>query len=326
LECTTQVERIILMFSNGKVDIEVKNTGGNIDRHFPTELKRVKSTSRFWKRFSHNIPALLGLGIIFLVLAITLAAPSLAPYDPKLQFDEGLTPLGEPIGPGDLFTLGTDSLGRDILSRLLYGGQLSLFIALSVNSITLLVGTVVGMISGYFGGLVDAFLSRVVDTMLAFPGILSALAISTILKPGVGVVILILSLTGWTGITRLVRGQVLSLREREFILAARAVGVKNRSILLRHIVPHLISPLIIVFTLSIPGIILGEAVLSYLGAGVPPDVPSWGNLIQDGSHYYRSAPWILLFPGMAIFLTVLGFTLIGEGFKDASNPYSKYSK
>jgi peptide/nickel transport system permease protein len=263
------------------------------------------------------------LGLIVLVISLSLAAPILAPYQPDAQFDNGLTDAGEPIGPSQTYLLGTDTVGRDLLSRMLYGGQTSLLVALVVNVIAITVGTIFGLASGYFGGFVDTVLSRVVDTMLAFPAILFAIALSSAIKPSVGVAILALSLISWTSIARVVRGQVLALKEREFILAARSVGVKNSRILIKHIIPHLFSPLIVLLALTIPTTILLEATLSYLGAGVPPNVPSWGNIIQDGTRYYRTAPWIVIFPGLAIFLTVFGFNLFGEGLRDALDPRQK---
>ncbi len=291
-----------------------------------TTLKQLKSSTpfrRFWKNLTRNVPALIGLGLIVLVISLSVAAPILAPYQPDVQFDDGLSAAGEPVAPNQTYLLGTDPVGRDLLSRMLYGGQTSLLVALVVNVIAITVGTIFGLASGYFGGLVDTVLSRVVDTMLAFPAVLFAIALSSAIKPSVGVAILALSLISWTSIARVVRGQVLALKEREFILAARSVGVKNSRILIRHIIPHLISPLIVLLALTIPTTILLEATLSYLGAGVPPNVPSWGNIIQDGTRYYRTAPWIVIFPGLAIFLTVFGFNLFGEGLRDALDPRQK---
>jgi len=292
----------------------------------PKKLKKLKSVTpfqRFRKSLGGNISALIGLALILLVIGVSLAAPVLAPYQPDAQFDDGLTAAGEPIAPNQTYLLGTDPVGRDLLSRMLYGGQTSLLIALVVNVIAITVGTIFGLVSGYFGGFVDTVLSRVVDTMLAFPAILFAIALASAIKPSVGVAILALSLISWTSIARVVRGQVMALKEREFILAARSVGVKNSRILIKHIIPHLFSPLIVLLALTIPTTILLEATLSYLGAGVPPNVPSWGNIIQDGTRYYRTAPWIVIFPGLAIFLTVFGFNLFGEGLRDALDPRQK---
>ncbi len=310
----------------------LEKTAQNTEIVAPPEIKtRLKSKlnrtpwQNFLNKITHDVPALIGLVFILIVVILSLAAPVLAPANPTKQFDSGLSDIGEPVAPNAQFVLGTDPLGRDILSRVLYGGQTSLLVALVSNAIALLVGTLVGLASGYFGGAIDMIFSRIIDVMLAFPAILFAIALSTAIRPSVGVVILVISLINWTSVARVVRAQVLSIKQREYVEAARAVGSKNSRILIRHILPHLVSPLMVLMALAIPVTILLEASLSYLGAGVPPDVPSWGNMIDDGTRYYRTAPWIVMVPGIAIFFTVFGFNLLGDGLRDALDPRKRRS-
>lgn len=310
--------------ANSSVDTSVASQQtGVVTTYSQEEInlgKKSNSRNLFIKKFRRDIPALIGLVLVLFVIGCSLAAPLLAPYPPDKQFDEGLSLSGEPVAPGDKFSWGTDPNGRDVYSRVLFGGQVSLLIALSVNALALCIGTLVGVLGGYFGGWVDLVLSRIIDTMLAFPAVLFAIALSTAVKPSVFIAILALTLTSWPTVARIVRGQVMALKQREYIEAAHAVGVANSRILIRHILPHLISPLVVLLALTIPTTILLEAALSYLGAGVPPNVSSWGNLIQDGTRYYRTAPWIVLFPGLAIFITVFGFNLLGDGLRDALDP------
>ena len=302
---------------SGANNTEVNKTQGKI---VISKNSNKTPFQNFIRKFSHDIPALVGLALIIFIVGCSLAAPILAPYNPEKQFDSGLSDAGEPVAPNSQFTLGTDPLGRDVLSRVLFGGQVSLLVALVSNTIALIIGTGVGLASGYFGGKVDLILSRVVDVMLAFPAILFAIALSTAVRPSVTIVIIVISLINWTSVARVVRGQVLAVKQREYIEAAHALGVQNTRILVRHILPQLISPITVLIALTIPTTILLEASLSYLGAGVPPNIPSWGNMIEDGTRNYRTAPWIVIFPGLAIFFTVFGFNLLGDGLRDALDP------
>jgi len=261
-----------------------------------------------------------GLLLVACVLTLVLGAGTFARLNPDTQFPDGLSADGQPVAPGAAFMLGTDPLGRDMWSRILYGGRISLLVALVSNAVALILGLMFGLPAGFYGGWVDLVCSRIIDTMLAFPAVLFGIALSSATKPSVGIAMLSISLISWAPVARVVRGQVLSLKQRGYVEAARALGMTGTPIMLRHVLPQLISPLVVLIALSIPSAILLEAVLSYLGAGVPPTVPSWGNLIQDGTRYFRTAPWIVLYPGLAIFVTVLGFNLAGDGLRDLLDP------
>jgi len=228
---------------------------------------------------------------------------------------------GLPIGPVAGFPLGADLLGRDLLSRLIYGARLSLLISSLGTLLALAFGVAFGLIAGYYRGLADTVISRFVDAMMAIPVLLLAIALASVLRQGsVWTVVMILGLVNWTYLARIVRGEVLSLREQDFIEAARATGASDAAILVRHLLPNLIGPLIVFATLSVAGNILLESALSFLGVGIQPPTPSWGNMIQEGVPFYGVAWWITLFPGLAILLTVVGLNLVGDGLRDALGP------
>jgi peptide/nickel transport system permease protein len=257
-----------------------------------------------------NRLAWIGLAIIGLLLVTALLAPFLAPYDP-LAID--LT--GELEGPGTSHPLGQDKLGRDILSQVIYGSRVSLVVGLVVVGISLVIGVTLGATAGYFGGVFDTALMRIVDILLAFPGILLAIALTGILGPNLKNIILALCVLGWVGYARLVRGQVLAEKNREYVLAARALGVSHPRIILRHILPNCFAPVIVEATFGLAGVILAESSLSFLGLG-PQDVPTWGRLLNEGAQYLLFAPHVATFPGIAIMLTVLGFNFIGDGLRN----------
>jgi len=261
--------------------------------------------------------AKLGLGLLLVLLAITLLAPLLAPDDPS-RIDTAVRLLP----PSWAHPMGTDDLGRDVFSRVLYGARISLTIGFLAVAIAVAVGTAVGAIAGYVGGWVDALLMRFVDLFLSFPRIVLLVTIVAVFKPSIALIIIILGLTGWMGVSRLVRGEVLSLKEREFVQAARALGFSGPRILGRHILPAALTPVIVAATLGIGNAILAEAALSYLGLGVPPDIASWGNIIRSGADRMVDAWWIALFPGLAIVFTVMSFNLVGDGLRDALGPRS----
>ena len=257
-----------------------------------------------------NRLAWIGLGIIGLLLVTALLAPFLAPYDP-LAIDL----RGELEGPGTGHPLGQDKLGRDILSQVIYGSRVSLVVGLVVVGMSLLIGVSLGAAAGYFGGAFDSVLMRIVDILLAFPGILLAIALAGILGPNLRNIILALCVLGWVGYARLVRGQVLAEKNREYVLAARAIGASHSRIIVRHILPNCFAPVIVEATFGLAGVILAESSLSFLGLG-PQDVPTWGRLLNEGAQYLLFAPHVATFPGIAIMLTVLGFNFIGDGLRN----------
>ena len=267
-----------------------------------------------------------GMALAALIVLIALFAPLLAPHDPAEQFRDGLTPGGQPIASTLLterssrFLLGTDSNGRDLLSRILYGARVSLIIGVLANTLAVTIGTLVGSVAAFVGNPLESILMRFTEVMMAFPTLLLAMALVAILKPSMWIIIVVIGLVYWTWIARVVYGQVLSVRELDFVTAARALGAARRHILLRHILPQLIPTIIVWGTLGIATNVMLEASLSYLGIGMQPPTPSWGGMIQQGQSYYRTAPWMVIFPGLAIILTVFTFNMLGDGLRDALDP------
>lgn len=258
---------------------------------------------------------LLRFGLVMGALLVLLAivGPWLAPFDPTAPV---APQLAEPSPPGAPFWLGTDDLGRDVLSRLLHGARISLLVGLVAMVVTMVIGTALGLAAGYFGGAVDVILMRFTDVMLAFPGLLLAVALVAVLRPSVWTIFVVIGLVSWTGVARVVRGETLSLRERDFVVAARAMGAGHGRILLRHVLPNVVPTLVVIAALSTSGTILLDAGLSFLGIGVPPPTPTWGRMIQEASSYYRVAPWLMAFPGLAVLYAVLAFNLIAYGLTD----------
>jgi peptide/nickel transport system permease protein len=273
-----------------------------------------------WYRLRRNKAALLGALIVLLLVCAAIFAPLLAPHDPNQPFDSGMTLDGSPTSPNSTFIFGADTLGRDLFSRILYGARISLTIGIVANGIAMIIGVAVGLVGGYFSGWVGTLVMRLTDVMMAFPVLLLAIALVAVLKPSLWIVIGVIAFVYWTPIARIVHGQVLTIKEREFVEAARAVGAGQWRIVLRHVLPHLVPVIIVYTTLGIATNVLFEAALSFLGVGVQPPTPSWGAMISDGQNYYRSAPWLVLYPGLAIMLTVLGFSLLGDGLRDALDP------
>jgi peptide/nickel transport system permease protein len=269
---------------------------------------------------------MVGLGLIIAIVLGALLAPILAPQDPAEQFRDGLTPDGQPVpstlmtGQGWRFPLGTDANGRDLLSRILYGARVSLVVGVLANAIALTIGVVVGASAGYFGGWVDTILMRFTDIMMAFPTLLLAMALVAILTPSIWIIIGVIGVVYWTWIARVIYGQVRALRTRDFVLASQAVGSPPSFTLVRHILPQLVPTIIVWGTLGVATNVMLEASLSYLGIGVQPPTPSWGNMIQAGQSFYRTAPWLVIFPGLAIMITVFAFNLLGDGLRDALDP------
>jgi peptide/nickel transport system permease protein len=281
-----------------------------------------------WRQFWRDPGAIAGAVVVGLLVLMALLAPALAPHDPDQVFDDGLTLQGLPVPstlPGSArFILGTDPSGRDLLSRIIYGARVSLTVGVLANVLVVAIGLLIGAVSGYSRGWLGALLMRFTDVMLAFPTLLLATALVAVLKPSLTIIIVVIGVVYWTGLARVVQAQVLRLREQDFVIAAQCTGVPAGRILFRHILPHLVGTAIVWGTLGIATNVMLEASLSYLGIGVQPPMPSWGRMISEGQTYYRSAPWLILFPGVAIMLTVLGFNLLGDGLRDALDPYQRY--
>jgi len=259
--------------------------------------------------------------VLVLLVLTAILAPFLAPYPPtKIAMTERLLPPFFSDGGSTAHLLGTDLIGRDVLSRVIYGARVSLSVSLLVILITGSIGTVLGIIAGYLGGRTDAFLMRITDISLAFPGILIAILLATIIGPGYWTVVLAISILGWAPYARLIRGEALKLREADFAAQARIIGSSSLRIMVIHIFPNIVNPLIVMVTLSVGFVILTEAALSYLGAGIPPPTPSWGNMVSDGRNLIDTAWWICFFPGLAIGLVVLAGNFLGDWIRDKLDP------
>ena len=254
---------------------------------------------------------LFGTTILLLLVATALLAPIIAPYGPTEQHLEQ-----DLVATSKEHPLGTDKLGRDVLSRILYGTRVSVLVGLSTVTISLLLGFVLGSVSGYFGGWIDQLLMRLVDILMAFPGMLLAIAFTAVLGPGLDHVILALCLIGWTGYARLVRGEILALREKEFVHAAQALGGGPARVIVLHMLPNLLPPLLIQSTFGMAAAIIAEGSLSFLGLGVQPPTPSWGSMLNEGRQFLLVAPHLTTYPGLAIMITVLGLNLVGDGLRD----------
>lgn len=271
------------------------------------------------KRALKNFAFTSGLLLTVALIVVALAAPLLSPYDPNVQDTARRL---EP--PSKEHVLGLDDLGRDVLSRVIWGARVSLRVGFSVVILASLVGVTLGAISGYFGGTVDVIVMRVCDILLAFPGILLAIALVAVLGPSLNNVVMALAIIGWVGYARLTRGQVLKVREMEYVTAARALGARSPRVIVQHVLPNVINPVIVMATLGLAGAILAEASLSFLGLGVQPPTPSWGAMLTSGRRYLGLANHLAIYPGLAIMLAVMGLNFLGDGLIDALDP--KYRK
>jgi peptide/nickel transport system permease protein len=275
---------------------------------------------RVLKAMLRQPAALFGLIVVFAVLAMAIAAPLIAPYDPDNQMFDGLTLEGAPMPPSSQFLLGTDTLGRDLFSRLLFGARTSLVIGLVANGIAVGVGLFVGILSGYLRGIVGALLMRFTDLMMAFPALLLAIVLAALLRPSLWIVAMVIALVNWVQVARIVYTETRGLVERDFILAERSLGAGHFRVLFVHILPHLMPTAIVWGTLGIATTVLLEATLSFLGIGVQPPQPSWGNIIFESQSYFQAAPWLVFFPGAIILLTALSFNLVGDALRDLLDP------
>jgi ABC-type dipeptide/oligopeptide/nickel transport system permease subunit len=283
--------------------------------------KPAASGSRAWRRFALNPAALAGTLILLVVVGAALAAPWIAPHDPAKQtLLRRFTPPVWQTGGNAAYPLGTDQVGRDVLSRVIHGARISLLVGVSAVLVSLLVGVTAGLVSGFVGGKVDTVIGTVVDVTLSFPQILLALAFVAALGPSLVTIIVVLGLTGWERYTRVVRAEVMALREKEFVEAARAIGVGRLRILFRHVLPNTVSSIVVLSTLQVAQAILAEAALSFLGVGSGRAYPTWGQMISLGRDFVTVAWWLSTLPGLAICLTVLAINLVGDRLRDALDP------
>ena len=287
----------------------------------------------FWRRFRKDKVAMVAAGFVVFAVLVAILAPVIVKVvgapDPNVQNPDLLDDFGSPSGPTADNWLGVDQRGRDVFSRVIYGARVSLEVAFISTFIIVVVGVVIGLIAGYYRGLTDSLLTRTMDVMLAFPVLLLAIGLGVAcgdgclggaIEPGLTVVVTVIALSLWPYMARIVRGQVLSLREKEFVEAARSLGASNSRIIFREILPNLVAPIIVYGTILIPQVILFEAALSFLGIGIEPGTPSWGSMISDAVAVFDIAWWFMTFPGLALLLTVLAFNLVGDGLQDALNP------
>jgi peptide/nickel transport system permease protein len=268
-----------------------------------------------WHGIRENPLAMAGMITVAALCIVALAAPWLASFDPA-QFDRGRIL----VGPSSENWLGTDAVGRDVYSRMVYGARISLLVGFVSVGISVLIGILLGALAGYFGGYVDGVIMRFVDLMLCFPSMFLILAVIAFIGPSIWNVMIVIGLTGWMGVCRLVRAEFLTLRERDYVVAARALGAGPLRIIFRHLLPNALAPVLVAAVLGVAGAILTETALSYLGLGVQPPTPSWGNILADGRANMDIAWWLSVFPGLAILVTMLGYNLFGEGLRDALDP------
>ena len=275
------------------------------------------------RRLASRPLAMTGLVAILAVVAAAALAPLISPYSPSDQLFDGLTINGAPLPPNRQFLLGTDLLGRDLLSRLIYGARTSLIVGIVANGIAVAIGTLIGVTAGFFGGLIGAVLMRFTDLMTAFPALLLAIVLAALFHPSLWIVALVIAMVNWVQIARVIFTETRSLAEREFVTAERSIGAGRGRILFRHIIPHLVSTVLVYGTLGIATTVLLEATLSFLGIGVQPPMPSWGNIINENQTYFTTAPWLVFFPGLAIIILALGFNLVGDALREILDPTQK---
>jgi len=291
------------------------------------EPKAIEGRSPFslaLRRLRKDKVAMISLVVIVLIVLMAILAPVFAAvtgHPPNEQYrDIGLTPDGLPRGPNGTFWLGTDDLGRDVLVRIAYGARISLLVGVLATAITVVIGVVLGLAAGFLGGITDTVLARLIDVVLSVPFLLVAIALVSVTGPSLTVTVLVIGCFSWASVARIVRGQVLSLREREFVEAARSLGAGDGRIMYVDVLPNVIAPVIVYTTLLIPVVIVTQATLSFLGLGLPPPTPDWGGMISESQNYYTTAWWFILFPGLALLVTTLAFNLFGDGVRDAFDP------
>lgn len=297
----------------------VQTTPGTAARTAPEKPSLGKRLKKSFKEFPL---VYIGSFIILLLVIMAVFAPLIATHNPDQLYSSGLSSDGLPVGPSRMFLLGTDDLGRDLFSRIVYGARVSLIVGIVASVVSLLIGAVAGIVAGFFGGWVDAVIMRITDVVLAFPFFLFSLALVAVLGASMTNVLIALGITGWGVMARVVHGLVLQLKEAEYVQAEHALGASRFRIMFRVILPNAFGPIIILSMLGVGGNMLAEAGLSYLGIGIQPPQPSWGNIIQEGMQTYQYAPWTLYAPGIALIIAVLGFNLLGDGLRDILDPHN----
>ena len=278
-----------------------------------------------WRRLRSDKVSMIALAVIVIMVLLAIFAPAVAAlthHDVNTAYPvNGENEDGNPVGPGvNGFIFGTDSTGRDLLVRVLYGARISLFVGIVTTLIATVLGVAVGLMAGYFGGVIDTVLARFTDAVLAFPYIVLALALAAVFGPSLTIIVVMITFFSWAGIARIVRGQTLSIKEKEYIEAARSLGAGPFRIMFFDILPNLLAPVLVIATLYIPNAVVFEATLSYLGLGVQAPTPSWGNMLSDAQNFYQVAWWYLVFPAVALLITTLAFNLLGDGIRDAMDP------
>lgn len=281
-------------------------------------MERNKLQKIIFSNISRNLLLFLGAAIVLFFIIVAIFAPFIATYDPSATNLKGTF-----LPPSSKHFFGTDDIGRDVFSRVVYGSRVSLFVGFIAVGISLIIGVILGLASGYYGGKVDSIIMRFTDIMLSFPSFFLILAVIAFLKPSIINVMIVIGFTGWMGVARLVRAEVMSVKNREYITAAILQGLSHKRIMFKHILPNVLSPVFVTATLSIAGAILLESSLSFLGLGVQPPTASWGNILTDGQKNIINAWWLSLFPGLAIVFTALGYNLLGEGLRDLLDPKNK---
>ena len=277
-----------------------------------------------WSRLKKDRAAIISFAVIVLIVLVAIFAPvfaSITGHGVNHQYrTTGLSPSGLPVGPGSKFLLGTDDLGRDILVRIAYGARISLYVGVVATLSTVAIGAILGLAAGYFGGIVDTIIARLVDLVLSLPYLLFAISLVARFHPGLTIVIIVIAVFGWAAVARIVRGQVLSIREKEYIESARSLGARSWRIMFIDILPNVTAQLIVYATLLIPVSIVAEASLSFLGVGIPPPTADWGQMLAESETIYQQAWWFLVFPGAALLITTLAFNILGDGVRDALDP------
>ena len=306
------------MYPEQKIEKEERIPEVSKDIDLEGKYSRSSLYKDAWRRLKRNKLAMVGLGIVIILILVAIFSGLIAPYDPIVRVKEEAL-----LSPSRAHLFGTDLLGRDVFSRVIYGSRISIVVGVVAVGISVIIGLFLGALAGYFGGVSDSIIMRIADIFFAFPYILGAIAIMTILGPGIVNIFIAIGILGWAYFARIFRSSILSIKNKEYIEAARALGANNYRIITRHILPNSFAPIIVYATMNIGSAIITEAALSFLGLGVQPPTPAWGKMLSESLDYIDIAPWMMLFPGLAIVITVLGFVLLGDVLRDAFDPRLK---